>query len=337
MELRHLKTFQAVAGASSFTRAAAELGYVQSAVTTHVKALEEELGVKLFDRLGRRIALTAAGRELRPYARRMVELSEEARAAVCCGGGELDGVVAVSASETLCAHRMPPMVKELGRRHPEIKVRFLPSATGALDADLVRAISEGEIDAAFVMEEELGLPGRRSRAPRLPEYLATELLSREPLVMVASPEHPLSRAQSVLPDELEGAPVLFTERGCGYRRVFERALSEFGVSPEAAGEFTSAEAVKRCAEAGMGMAVLAEVSVAAELEAGALSTLSWRGPELNVATYMAWHRERWISPVLGALMEVARETLRHLPKSPQDKLPGGNAIRRKLETSAPAQ
>ena len=162
MELRHLKTFQAVADASSFTRAAAELGYVQSAVTTHVKALEEELGVKLFDRLGRRIALTAAGRELRPYVRRMVELSEEARTAVC-GGGELAGIVTVSASETLCAHRMPPTVKELDKCHPEIKIRFVPSTTGALDADLVRAIYEGGIDVAFVMEEELGLSGQRSR------------------------------------------------------------------------------------------------------------------------------------------------------------------------------
>lgn len=322
MELRHLKSFQAVAGASSFTRAAAELGYVQSAVTTHVKALEEELGVKLFDRLGRRIALTAAGKELHPYARRMVELSEEARTAVC-GDGKLAGTVTVSASETLCAHRMPPMVKELGRCHPEIRVRFLPNTTGALDAALVRAMSEGEVDVAFVMEK-LNLSGQRSRELRLPEYLATEQLSEEPLVVVASPEHPLSQARSVLPEDLEGVPVLLTERGCGYRRVFEQVLSESGTTPEAAGEFTSAEAVKRCAEAGMGVAVLAEVSVAAELEAGTLSTLRWRGPALRVAAYMAWHRERWISPVLGAFMEVAGRTLTRWPATPEDKLHSSN-------------
>ena len=80
---------------------------------------------------------------------------------------------------------------------------------------------------------------------------------------------------------------MFTERGCSYRRVFERALSAAGASPAAAGEFTSAEAVKRCAEAGMGVAVLAKVSVATELEAGTLSALRWRGPELRVKTYMA--------------------------------------------------
>jgi DNA-binding transcriptional LysR family regulator len=312
-----------------------ELGYVQSAVTTHVKALEEELGVKLFDRLGRRIALTAAGRELRPYARRMVELSEEARMAVC-GSEELTGTVTVSASETLCAHRMPPMVKELGRCHPELRVRFLPSTTGALDADLVRAIYEGEADVAFVMEEELGPSGQRSREPRLPGYLATELLSEESLVLVASPEHPLSRESGVFPEDLEGAPVLLTERGCGYRRVFERILSESGVSPETTGEFTSAEAVKRCVEAGMGVAVLAKISVAAELEAGTLSTVRWRGPELRVATYMAWHRERWISPVLRAFMEVARRTLTDVPDARQDRSPGSKATRQEVETSAPA-
>lgn len=74
----------------------------------------------------------------------------------------------------------------------------------------------------------------------------------------------------------------------------------------------------------MGVAVLAEVSVAAELEAGTLSTLRWRGPALRVAAYMAWHRERWISPVLGAFMEVAGRTLTRWPATPEDKLHSSN-------------
>ena len=69
----------------------------------------------------------------------------------------------------------------------------------------------------------------------------------------------------------------------------------------------------------MGVAVLATISVAAELEADTLSTVRWRGPEPRVATYMTWHRERWISPVLGAFMEVARRTLTHVPDARQDK------------------
>lgn len=314
MELKHLETFRVVAGASSFTRAAAELGYVQSAVTAHVQVLEKELGVKLFDRLSRRIVLTAAGRELLPYARRLSELSVEARASVC-SGGEPAGNVTVSASETLCAHRLPPVIREIGKRHPKVRVRFLPTATGALDEGLVRAISDGEAELAFVLEEDLeertGFPEKGALASGVPGYLLVEPLSEEPLVMVAAPEHPLASAQSVTPEDLEGVTVLLTEKGCAYRRVFERALAASGVRPEVAAEFTSSEAVKRCAEAGMGVAVLAGVSVAAEIEVGTLCALRWEGPRLRTKTYMVRHRERWVSPALGAIMDTAIPVLRH--------------------------
>lgn len=312
MEPRHLQTFRAVARTSSFTRAAGELGYVQSAVTAHVQALEAELGVKLFDRLGRRIALTAAGRELLPYARRLSELSAEARGAVC-GTGEPEGTVTVSASETLCAHRLPPVIRELGQRYPEVRLRFLPTATGALDGDLIEAIGGGAVEVAFVLEQELRSGESDARGPGSPTYLAVELLYEEPLVVVASPEYPLARAGGATPGDLEGVPVLFTERGCAYRRVFEQTLAASGVRPEVAAEFTSSEAVKRCAEAGMGVAVLAEVSVAAELAAGTLVALRWEGPPLRVKTYLVRHRERWTSPALGAVMETAKRILQPSP------------------------
>ena len=297
MELRHLKTFRAVARNLSFTRAATELGYVQSAVTAHVKALEAELGVRLFDRLGRRVALTNAGRELLGHAGKILDMCEEARTAVT-GAGEPSGAVTVSAPEMLCAHRLPSVVRELGGRHAKVRLLFRPTPTGALDADLERAIGEGEVEVAFVLEEELGPSGR----------LAVEPLLEEPLVLVASPAHPLSRASSVRPEDLDAVPVVFTEKGCGYRKVFERALVRSGARPEAAGEFTSSEAVKRCVEAGTGVAVLAAVSVAEELEAGRLAALRWEGPDLQVTTHMIWHKDRWTSPALGAFLRVARQT-----------------------------
>ena len=91
MEHGQLGTFTAVARDLSFTRAAGELGYVQSAVTAQVKALKKELGVPLFDRLGRRVVLTEAGKDLHGYAAKMLDLSEEARAAVSRGSGGVSG------------------------------------------------------------------------------------------------------------------------------------------------------------------------------------------------------------------------------------------------------
>jgi DNA-binding transcriptional LysR family regulator len=292
MEFRHLVTFRAVAVGLSFTRAAAQLGYVQSAVTSHVKALEDELGVRLFDRLGRRIVLTSAGSQLLDYADKILQLADEA-ATVIRGPGEPAGPVVVSAPEVLCAYRLPTVIRELHGRHPRVRLLFRANPTGALDADLRRALAGGDVDAAYVLEEDL--TGT--------DELNIERLAREPLAVVAAPEHPLARASSVTPADLDDVPVLLTDKGCGYRRVFERALDGAGSRPAIAGEFTSGETVKRCVEAGTAIGVLALVSVAAELDAGRLIALPWDGPALALSSYLVSHRHRWVSPAHAALRE----------------------------------
>ena len=113
MELRQLETFRAVARELSFSRAAAGLGYVQSSVSAQVAALERELGVPLFDRLGRRIALTEAGAVMLDYAERLLGLAREAGEAVADAGvgrGEISGSLSVSAPETLLTYRLPGLL-----------------------------------------------------------------------------------------------------------------------------------------------------------------------------------------------------------------------------------
>ena len=292
MELRHLATFRAVATSLSFTRAAAELGYVQSAVTGHVKTLEDELGVRLFDRLGRRVVLTEAGSRLLEYADRMLRLSEEATSVVR-DGDEPAGAVTVSAPEVLCTYRLPSVIRRLYEEHPLVQLLFRASATGALDSDLRRALANGDVDVAYVLEEEVA--GADS--------LRTERLTTEPLVVIAAPEHPLARAAAVEPRDLDGVPVLLTDKGCGYRRVFERALHRVGARAAIAGEFTSGETVKRCVEAGTAIGVLAAISVGAELQEGRLTALRWSGPELTLSSYLVAHKQRWVSPAHAALRD----------------------------------
>jgi DNA-binding transcriptional LysR family regulator len=298
MELRHLRTFRAVARASGFTRAAAELGYVQSAVTSHVKALEAELGVTLFDRLGRTIVLTQPGERLLDYAERIEWLTQEATTALR-GATEPAGPVRISAPEMLCAHRLPAMIREVYDRHPAVRVLLAANPTGALDAPLVHALTHAQVDVAFVLEEQL-----RAQAP-----LAAEPLGDEPLLVVAAPEHPLAGRREVTPQHLDGVPMMVTEPGCRYRSVLEDALASAGAGPEIVGEFTSSETIKRCVEAGAGLGVLAAVSVADELAAGSLVALPWRGPELRIRSYLVWHTARSTSPTIDAVVRAARATL----------------------------
>jgi DNA-binding transcriptional LysR family regulator len=297
MEFRHLNTFRTVAAELSFTRAGTQLGYVQSAVTSHIKALEDELGVRLFDRLGRRIALTQAGSQLLGYADKILQLTNEATT-VIRRPDEPAGPVIISAPEVLCTYRLPPVIRELHHQHPGIRLLFRASPTGALDANLRHALANGDVDTAFVLEEHLAAT----------EPLNVEHLTSEPLVVVAAPQHPLTRAPAIEPADLDGVPVLLTDKGCGYRRVFERALTSAGARPAIAGEFTSGETVKRCVEAGTGIGVLALISVTNELTAGRLIALPWNGPALTLSTYLLTHQQRWISPAHAALRDATRRS-----------------------------
>lgn len=290
MELRHLTTFRAVARSLSFTRAAAELGYVQSALTAHVKALEAELGVQLFDRQGRRIVLTDSGARLLGYADNILELAREA-AVVAGQSGQPAGPVTISAPEVLCTYRLPAVIRRLHQQHPDVRLLFRSTTTGALDAELEHALTSGEIDVAFVLEEAINPSAR----------LSVKELTEEPLTIIAAPDHPLARAPSVGATDLDGIPVLLTDKGCGYRRVFERALREAGVQPTIAGEFTSGETVKRCVQAGTAIGVLATVSVQDELAAGRLVALAWTGPQLRLGSFLVSSKNRWVSPAAAAL------------------------------------
>src|SRR5262249_14299225 len=138
MELRQLITFQAVASTLSFTRAAVLLNYAQSSVTAQIQALEEELGVPLFDRLGKRVVLTDAGQRLVRYADRMLNLADETRGVV--SGGEVrGGTLTLSAIETLCTYRLPGILRQFRDQFPHVQLKFRPLST----IGLIRSVNEG--------------------------------------------------------------------------------------------------------------------------------------------------------------------------------------------------
>ena len=304
MELRHLETFRAVARELSFSRAAAGLGYVQSSVSAQMAALERELGVPLFDRLGRRIALTEAGAVMLDYAERLLGLAREAEEAVADAGvgrGEISGSLRVSAPETLLTYRLPGLLTGFHEAFPRVRVSLQPTAVGRLVGSTRRALEEGRVDVAFVLDvPSVGVEG-----------LSAELLQEEEVSVVAPPGHALAASERVAPSDLGGETVLLPEApqsGCAYRGRFERQFAEGGVVPRETLEFQSIEAIKRCVSAGMGVTVLPTVAVEAELSAGDLSELEWKEPIL-VGTLMAWNGARWASPALRAFLKTAREVL----------------------------
>lgn len=293
MELRQLTTFRMVATMLSFSRAAVTLNYVQSSVTTQIQVLEEELGVRLFDRLGKRVALTDAGRRLLQYTEKILDLVDEARSAVV-NEGVPGGTLTITAPETLCSYRLPSLLRQFRARFPQVQLIFRLSTF----VDPWRSTTEGSADIAFAIDE-----------PIYSNTLVTEVLIPEPLLILAPHDHRLSQRPYIDPLEMDRETFLLTEQG-SYRNLLERALNEVGVHLATNLDFSSVEAIKQCTMAGMGISFLPAVTVAAEIAQGRLSVLNWEGHSFQVFTQVMWHKEKWMSPAMSAFLDMAREVLK---------------------------
>jgi DNA-binding transcriptional LysR family regulator len=293
VDLRQLATYRVLARTLNFHQAAEQLHYAQSTVTAQIQALEDELGTRLFDRLGRRVVLTDAGTRLVAYAERLLNLADEARLAVSASEEQI-GRLTISATETLCTYRLPAVLHRFRSLYPQIRLSFSVLAY----SDLRQAVAEGAVDLAFVMENRI-----TSAA------LQAEPLCAEVVQLVASPSHPCAQRRGVLPADLEGETVLVTEAGCSYRVQFQHGLDRAGVRPATMLEFNSVEAIKQCAMTGMGIAVLPAVATLVEVAQQKLVVLPWRGKSISMLTQLIRHRQKWMSPALQALVAVAQEVL----------------------------
>lgn len=273
MELRLLVTFEKVATVLSFTQAAAELKYAQSSVTSQIRSLESSLGTELFDRLGSRIRLTEAGERLLPYARQIIELTDEARSAVV-GAEEPTGAIAVGTMESLTSYRLPPLLELFHHRYPKVQLSLRPT----LGDETRHALRQGTYDVGFLMERETEHAG-----------LETEVLAEEPLVLVCAPKHPLAAlgGGSLATGDLAAVQLVGTEPGCPYRDLFEDELRVRNGSPPPFMEFGTIEATKRGVAGGLGVALLPRMAVRDELASGVLVALPWE-PPFVLHTQLAW-------------------------------------------------
>lgn len=291
MEIRHLKTFKAVATLLSFNKAAKELHYAQSSVSAQIKALEGELEVRLFDRLGRGIALTAAGEQLLPYAQKMVDLSEETLADIS-GSTTPRGHLTIRVPESMAVSRLPKVIGRFHSQFPKVRLTFTTCAHEGLQEDLRKGVT----DLAFLLTEGI-------RAGDL----ATKIIGYEKILMVAAPHHPLAGRSGVTAEDVAGQCLLFSKADCSYRRIFEETLKRQGLPITETVTFQSVAALKACLLAGLGITILPESSVSQEIAQGKLAKLPSEEGTLDVALIMIWYRSKWLSPALQAFMKMVAD------------------------------
>lgn len=293
MEVRQLQIFRTLAEELNFTRTAEKVHTVQSNVTAQIKALEEELGVPLFDRLGRRVTLTDAGRNFLPFAGQALAAMEQGQRAVQIGA-EPCGPLRVGAPESVLTYRLPQVLRIFHRRFPHVELIFRPYS----DASLVYKLESGKFDMAIQMSDDLP-----------PAAIKSTRLRTERVFLLAEPTHPLASLATVKPADLAGHNLLLTETGCGYRAKLDQVMALQNIRPGIVTEFSSVEAIKQCVSAGMGLALLPAIVVARELRQHQFKALHWAGPSLDIATHIIWHKDKWISPAMAAFMELVKEKL----------------------------
>lgn len=293
MELRQLITFRTVASTLNFTRAAEVLGYVPSNVTMQIKALEDELGVRLFDRLGKQLVLTAAGKRFLTHIQGVLNKLDEARSVVH-DNEVLNGTLTISANEVICAYRLPTVFQRFRSQHPGVRLIF----RSVPNQELKQTLFEGTADVVFMLDEPIRSSG-----------LAVEPLVEETFRLFAAPDHPLAKRTELQLEDFHGEVFLTNEKGCPYRTMFDRSFEKEGIDSITYLEFQSAEAIKQCAISGIGIAFLPEIVAEAEAERGKLVALPWQIPDLHVYSQMSWHKDKWLSPIMLSFIEAAREVL----------------------------
>ncbi|GEN89585.1 LysR family transcriptional regulator [Oceanobacillus sojae] len=293
MELRQLNTFHTVATTLNFSRAAEALNYVPSNVTMQIKALEEELNVRLFDRLGKHLVLTAAGKRFLTHVQDILNKLDEARSSVH-DNEILSGTLTISANEVVCAYRLPEVFKLFRFRYPGVRLIF----RSVSNQQLKQTLFEGTSDVAFILDEPIQSTG-----------LAVEALTEENFRLFVAPDHPLAKQTAIQLEDFYGEVFLINEKGCPYRTMFDQTFKKGDIDSISSLEFQSAEAIKQCAISGIGIAFLPKIVTEVEVERGELVALPWPFPNLDVYTHMAWHKDKWLSPIILSFIETAREIL----------------------------
>ena len=290
MDIRRLEIFAKVAELGSFSRAAESLFLTQPTISEHVRALEDELGVQLLDRLGRGATPTRAGQLLLSYAHRMLALSREAHQALERFQGRMSGELIVGGSTIPGEYVLPALVGQFKAKYPDILISLLIGSTRQVSDWL----EEGRVEVGVVGAQPA------SRALESKELMADEL------VVVVPATHAWATRRTTTLVDLQKEPMIVRERGSGSREALEHALHEAGLSLAAlrvVGEMGSTQAVKQAVRAGIGIALVSKRAVEDECRAGLLACVKVKDLRVARAFHLVTHRDRSRSPLAQAFVD----------------------------------
>lgn len=285
MDTVSLQAFLAVAKTGSFSHAAEQLFITQPAVSKRIASLESELDTRLFDRIGRTVSLTEAGRALLPRAQRVIVEIEDSKRAVTNLTGKIEGRLSVGTSHHIGLHRLPPVLRNYTQRYPDVELdlRFMDSEQACA------AVLHGDLEVGIVT---------------LPLDPIDNLLMRkiwdDPLSIVIGKTHALSKKRTIRAGQLAEHAAILPARGTYTREVLERAFAPLGIDLHVSLSTNYLETIKMMVDVGLGWSVL-PVSM---LDKKHYRQIHVAGLKFERTLGIVQHRERTLSNAAATLIEM---------------------------------
>jgi DNA-binding transcriptional LysR family regulator len=290
MTLRHLRIFIKVADLGSMTAAAEALFIAQPTVSQAISEIEEYYGIKLFDRLSRRLYITETGKRFLIYARHIIALFDEMEQAV--KNTDKSGIIKIGASITVGTYLLPKLVNEFINKFPYMNVKIVTKNTQEIEALIIK----NEIDFAVV-----------EGMVHTPDIISNAFMDDE-LVLVCGRNHPLYKVKNVAPLELSNYGFIIREQGSGTRELFENIMALNDIKWHFVWESNGSEGLKSAAINGIGIAVISYKLVEKEVENEEISIIKVDGFDLKRKFSIIYHKNKYLTESMKAFFELCYET-----------------------------
>ena len=293
MNTKSLVTFKTILEVGSFQKAADKLGYTQSTVTFQIKQLEEELALKLFEKIGRRMELTQAGKDIMPYVDMILQGTEQ----ISNYGkslSEITGSLKLAIPDSILIYNMQPFMQAFTHEAPNVQLIVNSIQSGEINP----SIADGTADIGINCEKD-----------SYPDSVVHKKLGKYKAILVASPFANNNLLDFITPHQRKPISLICNEPDGYYQLDMDKYLSEKDILLNPPMKVQSIEAVKRCVMNNLGIAVVPTYSIGEELKNGSLMPIKTELDEKEYNSFYIYHKNKWISPQMELALDLLKKYL----------------------------
>ncbi len=291
MELHYLEIFDTVARVQNYHKASDMLHISQPALSTEIKRLEDQLGLKLFDRTGNRLTLNANGSMLQQYTTQIFGIMEDMKGAVENAKGFVGGTLNIGASNTPGTYLLPSIMAAFQRQYPGIRFNVKVAATEEI-SQMIRA---GAL--------EFAINGGKCQYSR---SVCVEKLLEDRLVLAAAPQNPLAQRGRISPEDLRGVGFIVHQQNSQLYNYYVSLMRQYGLSENIVMSLDNIDATKNAVMAGVGISLVPEIAVHSEIRKGLLCVLPESFTDLEYPYSLIYNRNRAVSATAARFMDFTR-------------------------------